>query len=166
MRNALMERSGYRATVWRDFFYRHDFKQPVNLMLSGDGPEARSLAISRGTPGQLVALQDSGAATDGAFAPFILTWRDASGHEHQVPARFPKTGESPQNTGEELPDFFHFASTLPTSSIDNATRFADLRQKRMHQKFVESFTKEYKWIKDITISVIAGSPAQSRLNPD
>ena len=35
-------------SIWRDYFYRLDWRRPISITLDGDGPEGRSLEISRG----------------------------------------------------------------------------------------------------------------------
>jgi AAA15 family ATPase/GTPase len=59
---------------------------------------------------------------------------------------------------EHLPDFFSFASTMIGGAVENATRFSELSKARKQRQFVELFVKEYPWIEDLSIEVLAGQP--------
>ena len=83
---------------------------------------------------------------------------DAKGKPHQaIPVVTPAGLQLPASS-EDLPDFFYISAGLPIGSIENATRFSEIRQSRRDRHFVETFTKEYDWIEDLSIEVAGGSP--------
>jgi AAA15 family ATPase/GTPase len=59
---------------------------------------------------------------------------------------------------EHLPDFFYFASPSIGNATENAGRFSELSKARRHRQFVDLFTKEYPWIEDLSIEVVAAQP--------
>ena len=56
-----------------------------------------------------------------------------------------------------------FRSMLPANqtipSVESADRFSSLSQSGKDREFVDILTKEYKWLEDLSIEVIAGVPA-------
>lgn len=145
--------------IWRDFFYRSDFSSPISLALSGDGIESRSLTISRVPADFLFPIGES-AGESIASAPVSFVWRDSVGREYRLIPQI-AAGQAIQmpDTGEDLPDFFHFAANQTVSSIETAGRFSDLSTRGQHQHFVDVFTREYPWVEEINIEVAAGAPA-------
>jgi ABC-type Mn2+/Zn2+ transport system ATPase subunit len=147
------------AAIWGDFFHQQDFHRPISLVLEGDSPEARSLTVFRGT-GELVLPLDKPSDESGFTASqFVFRWRDAAGHVRDIVPSITSSGLRLPDTGEDLPDFFHFPANQTISSVENAGRFSDLSKSRQHHQFVELFAKEYEWLEDINVEVVAGSPA-------
>ena len=92
-------------------------------------------------------------------SPVIFIWKDAKGVSHTVTPKFSAAGISLPDTGEDMPDFYYFAATVMVGSIENAGRFSELSKANRHKQFVQTFTKEYPWIRDLNVEVHAGSPA-------
>lgn len=136
--------------IFGEFFHKFDYLTPIRLSVKGDGPETRSLSISRGTPDK-----HSGGGT------IALTYKDSEGIERTLypDVTNPHPQEGFPETGEDLPNFFHFTSNRNPGSIETAGRFSDLSRARKQQEFVEVFANEYEWLQDINIEVIAGAPA-------
>ncbi len=144
--------------LWGDFFYEYDLHTPVVLTLFGDGSENRSLTISRGTEYTLpLSLPESEGGVAGN--PMVFKWVDSEGKEHAVTPRVTASGIQMRDTGEDLSNFFLFPSGQTISSIETAGRFSELSKAGSHHRFVEVFSQEYRWIKDISIEISAGSPA-------
>lgn len=61
------------------------------------------------------------------------------------------------NQEEDLPDFYYFPSGTAVSSTENAARFSTLSKARRERHFIEMFTREYKWIEDLSIEVLGGA---------
>ena len=133
--------------IWGDYFYEGDYKSPIQIQLTGDGPEARSLTITRNQ-------FPTTASTVG------LLFRNAQGKEKMLHPSFNAQGQVllPE-TGEDLPNFFYFASASTTGSVEQAARFSDMSKARSHAAFVKTLVSEYRWLQDLNIEVIAGSPA-------
>jgi len=91
-------------------------------------------------------------------APFQFIWTDHTGQERVAGAHVTPQGIQFGTTGEELPDFFFFAANQTVSAVENATRFSDLSRARRDRQFIQVFTKEYQWIEDLNIEVVAGAP--------
>ena len=144
--------------IWGDFFHDYSFKNPISIVLSGDGAEARSLVISRGKTEYFLPLSESEEAEISTSEPVVFTWKDSSGKEHQAIPKITSSGVEMPDTGEDMPDFFFFSANQNIASRENAGRFSDISRKKRHRQFVELFTKEYTWIDDISIEVSAGSP--------
>lgn len=144
--------------IWGDFFHNYNFQNPISLMLSGDGPEARSLVLSRGKTEYFLPLSESDEAEISSSEPVVFTWKDSNGKEHRAIPKITSSGVEMPDTGEDMPDFFYFAATHNIPSRENAGRFSDLSRKKRDRQFVELFTKEYTWIDDINIEVSAGAP--------
>lgn len=136
------------GALWGELFHNLSYREPIRLSLTGDGPESRSLIISRDEP-----------KPGGAPGAISLTYKDSEGTERILfPEIMSKSPEFPE-TGEDLPDFFYFPASGATGSIENAERFSDLSRARKQQDFVDLFANEYKWLQDLNIEVVAGSPA-------
>jgi ABC-type lipoprotein export system ATPase subunit len=143
--------------IWNDYFFGEDQRRTISITLNGTGPEARSLRIARGSSETLIPLKESEGS--GSVSKMQFHWKDANGKDHLVIPSVSDTGVSFPSTGEDLPDFFIFGSTATYSSTENADRFSELSRSNRQRQFVELFTKEYAWIKDLSIEVVAGSPA-------
>ena len=146
--------------AWGDFFHDSNMDKPIRLALSGDGPDGRSLEIARGAGETTLALTGgSGMPEPVSSSPVIFIWKDAKGVSHTVTPKFSAAGISLPDTGEDMPDFYYFAATVMVGSIENAGRFSELSKANRHKQFVQTFTKEYPWIRDLNVEVHAGSPA-------
>lgn len=134
--------------IWGELFHKLNYQEPIHLVLAGDGPENRSLTISRGT-----------SKEKGTPSAVSLTYKDSEGNERTFFPEITSKGPDFPGTGEDLPDFFYFSASTPTGSTENAGRFSDLSRAGKQQGFVEVFANEYKWLQDINIEVVAGAPA-------
>lgn len=146
--------------IFADLFYQKDMSKGVAIDLSGDGPEARSLFISRTHGGSLLfpllAIDQSVQVPGGQL---LFQWKDALGHTRQANFQVGPNGSVGfGSTGEDLPDFFYFASNQPVGSLETAAQFSELSRARRAKQFVEAFTKEYPWIEDLNIEVVGGAP--------
>lgn len=146
--------------IFGDFFYDRDLTVPIEVNLSGTGPEARALRVTYGGGSTMVLPLGPGGPVElgAASTPFAFTWRDHLGAERTVTAQIGPQGLQIGNTGEILPDFFLFPANQTIGSVENASRFSDLSNKRRAAQFVEIFTREFDWIEDLSIEVVAGSP--------
>lgn len=140
--------------LWGGFFHKNDMSEPISLTLVGDGPEGRSLEISRERSEASLNIGDSGGRRDAAIS---FTWKDGSGSLREAS---PSVGDKLTfpSTGEHMPDFFYYAANQTIGSVDVASRFSELSQLNKHRKFIELFSKEYSWIKDMNVEVYGGSP--------
>lgn len=145
--------------IWKDFFHNGDLNTPVQITLKGDGPETRSLQLSRTFIEEIKSLDGKTSETV-ISGPVAFTWTPYRGQQRTV---VPRIGSGNQvhlpETGEDHPNFFYFPASHPTSSIENAGRFSDLSKEGKHRKFVEAFKEQYPHITDMGIEVIAGAPA-------
>jgi AAA15 family ATPase/GTPase len=104
--------------IWKDYFYDLDMDQTISVVLSGNGAEARSVRIDRGSSETLVPLEESQPTNTKSAIKFH--WKDASGTEREVVPIVSNTGLQFPETGEDLPDFFFFASNQTYQSTENA----------------------------------------------
>ncbi len=144
--------------LWRDLFYRNDWEHPILIELKGTGTESRSVGVYRGESQLTIPLQADKIQEEIRTAPIVFQWRDSQGKNH---TRIPKLTPQGLQVGadqEDLPDFFLFAANQTISSSENAGRFSDLNRARLAKKFIELFTREYKWVELIHIEVQAGLP--------
>ena len=143
--------------IWKDYFYKLDMTRTISIKLHGNGPETRSLKIDRGPGETTLSLKDSKQTTSSSGVSFH--WTDEEGNEHDISPKISTAGIQFPDTGEHLPDFFFFASNQTYSSTENADRFSELSRAKQQKPFIELFTKEFEWIEDLSIEVIAGAPA-------
>jgi hypothetical protein len=142
--------------VWRDYFRKLDMSRSISVVLSGDGPEGRSVKIDRGQDDIFVPLEKDIPITISSSIRF--EWQDHAGRIAGAQPEFSTSGIKLPDTGEHLPDFFFLASNQIYSSAENADRFSSL-SKTKRRKFIEVFTKEYGWIEDLSIESRIGAPA-------
>ncbi|MEH2546364.1 ABC-type transport system involved in cytochrome c biogenesis ATPase subunit [Bradyrhizobium sp. AZCC 2262] len=142
--------------LWGDLFYNFNTRLPISIILSGSGPEARSVFINRGPAQTLIPLSDS--SSPGSSGSYNFVWKDHTGQEYDGSPMFKGTQLSFPPEREHLPDFFFFSSTSIGGAAENAARFSELSKARQHRRFVELFVKEYPWIEDLSIEVLAGQP--------
>ncbi|CAN5677598.1 ATP/GTP phosphatase [soil metagenome] len=138
-----------------DFFYNLDTKVPISIALFGDGPEARSLTITRGSGEALLPLEGGMPASVQSAIQF--TWTDSKGVERKANPEISLSTFKLPDTGEDLPNFFYFAANQVYSSLENAERFSGLSRAKRQRRFIEVFKKEYPWIEDMGIEIVAGS---------
>lgn len=143
--------------IWRDYFYDLDWNNSISVKLLGKGDEARSLDITR-TVSQLTIPLEGASSTEQTAGPLVFKWTDAKGKAHQASPTISNTGVQLTQSTEDLPDFFYMPAGTPIGSVENATRFSEIRQARRDKQFVATFTTEYDWIEDLSIEVSGGSP--------
>jgi Fe-S cluster assembly ATPase SufC len=153
--------------IWGDLFYGLNLRSPIEIKLTGLGPETRSVKISRGKSRVFVpATQRRGfrpvaAHSFSSSSEIGLTfeWHDADGLTHTYSPKITSKGIEIPGTEEDLPNYFFFASSVPTSSMDTATRFSILSRANQQEQFVELFKQQYDQIQDLSLEVVGGAPA-------
>lgn len=145
--------------IWRDFFYKRDWSRTISVELTGDGPEARAVRIVRGSPQLSIAIgEEPEEQSERMTAPITFEWRASDGTKHEATPRVSQNGVEFPGSDEDLPDFFFFAANQTLSSIENAGRFSELSQAGRLSDFIQTFTEEYPWIRDLSLEVVAGAP--------
>jgi AAA domain len=154
--------------IWGDLFYDLNTKSTIEIKLSGEGEEARSLKISHGAARTFVPTRQQTRGFRPGHAPPMITqseiglrfeWRDSRGLAHTyIPKITPRGIEIP-GSDEDLPDFFFFAASAPISSIETAGRFSVLSQSNQQREFVDLFKQQYSQIENLSIEVVGGAPA-------
>lgn len=144
--------------LWGEFFYLGNMKNPISISLSGNGPEARSLEIFKGTDQLIIPLGEDDSQSDNIFIPITLRWTDENGNTHDSRPVIHKTEIKFDPTGEDLPDFYFFGSAYTVSAAENADRFSRLSRRRKARPFVDSLIGAYDWIEDLSIEVSSGQP--------
>lgn len=145
--------------IWRDYFYGGDWQRTISIELTGDGPEARSVTLFRGSTQMSIPLAPDTEESEPLTSPICVVWHNSDGSEHTTFPKFSKSGMEYEGGDEDLPDFFLFAANQTTSSVESADRFSSLSRTGKAREFVDILTKEYKWLEDLSIEVIAGAPA-------
>jgi ABC-type lipoprotein export system ATPase subunit len=144
-------------SIWRDYFYNLDLSQSISVTLNGTGPEARSVWIDRGEGATLIPLNAELPASANSGIQFH--WKDHAGVVRSAGPEISTAGFKFPDTGEDLPDFFFFASNQTFSSSDNADRFSTLSREKK-KEFIKFFSDEYNnWIEDLSIESRVGAPA-------
>lgn len=144
--------------MWGGYFYRLDSRRPILVILSGDGPEARRLSMSRSQDELLVPLSDDARDDYGSSTPIAFVWTDSTGQDHRAVPQATSEGLKISPSNEDLPNFFLFSATHVVSSAENAARFSSLSRERRLPQFLNLFLDEFKWIEDLSIEVIGGAP--------
>ncbi len=153
--------------IFGDLFYNLDQSSPITIALGGSGPEARSLTLARGEPAlRIVPIgplgneeRVSGPELMRPLEPIVFDWRDSNGVHHMFSPKVSANGlEFGDVQAESLPDFFYFSSSVVGISTENAGRFSQLRKVKRTAQFVQTFTREYDWLEDLSIEVVAGAP--------
>lgn len=144
--------------IWGEYFYNGDMGRPITIAMSGDGPEARSLTIRRGSAQQTIPFDDK--LPNGIVSgPVTFVWKDHAGVYHEARPVMSQTGLQVPSTVENIPEvFFHFPSSGMSSSVENATRFSELSKARKQETFTQILKTEYPWLEDLRIEVVAGMP--------
>lgn len=134
-------------------------KSVTEIILSGSGPEVRTLRIVQGRR-DLIIPKDARAASDAQMlSPYIFEWVDAEGIAHPTRTKITNQGLEFEGTGEDnLPTWFFFPSQAPTPSAETAERFSELRRQRRSLKFIQTFTETFDWIEDISVESVGGTP--------
>lgn len=149
------------TALWGDMFHGMDETQPISIMLRGDGIEARSVMIRRGEGDMFssIGVASGEGISSRQVIPITFVWRDSEGREYSTTPRVGSDGlEFPVSGDFPVKDFFFIPSNQNLSSLENASRFSALSRARKADRFIEIFTKQYDWIEDIGIEVVAGIP--------
>lgn len=145
--------------VFGDLFYRWDWSRNISIQLQGDGIESRGVTVIRGAQQTSLPLGTASLSQNLQVVGGIkFIWRDSDGVERTAEPRISANGIDFAGTGENLPDFFLFASGRVPGSVENADRLSQLSQHRRLEQFVRTFIGEYDWIENLSIEVVAGSP--------
>jgi hypothetical protein len=147
-----------QEAIWKDLFFRGQWQKEIRVVLSGDGPEARSVKIHRGQSQLTIPLDASASKQETRTAPIIFDWTDFEGKHHVSVPTLDARGFQVAGGDEDLPNFFYFAANQTIGSGENAGRFSEMRRAGRGQAFVKLLTKEYPWITDLDIEVLAGAP--------
>lgn len=143
--------------VWRDYFYNGDWDRAINIQLTGNGPENRSVRVFRGPHESSLPLNAPVDVAESSGAQISLVWRDAGGAVHPGYSRM-ASGQLKFEGGEEdLPDFLFFYSNVTIGSAENAQRFSDLSKSKRVLEFIKSFSDEYEQIESLNIELVAGA---------
>src|ERR1019366_7298918 len=148
-------RTRIENSLWGDFFYRGDFGRTITLHVDGDGVDNRTLSMRRAVSTSLTLSEDGQAET--VEGPVLFKWTDARGHERSVMPLIANGALQFPDTGEDLPDFFHFPANSAVGTGELALHFSDLTSKGAVEEFIETFSKEYPRIADIKLLIHGGS---------
>ena len=143
--------------IWRDYFFNGDWTKTVSIDLTGDGPEARSVKIFRGSSQMSLPLTGVANQNEEISGAITVVWRDSVGLDHKAQSKIGRTIDF-EGTSEDLSGFFYFPSNGSIGSVENAGRFSELSRAQNAEEFVKIFTTEYNWIDNLAIEVIAGAP--------
>ncbi len=153
--------------LFGDLFFGFNSKSTIEVSLRGTGPSARSVRISRGASSSFQPVNTIAGTVifnaeldTAAPSPSLrFEWTDSAGGKHTLVARVQKDGVSFEGDAEELPDFSYFSTNMPGGSTENAQRLSEISRANRREEFVRVFASQYPWIKDLSIEVLAGSPA-------
>ncbi len=144
--------------IFGDLFSDRDTRAPISIVLNGDGDENRSVTLSRGPSSSVLPLGDSPGNAISTL-PIRFTWHAADGREHEVAPSIGGSTLTFPDTGEDLADFFFIPTHGMTGSVEMANRFSDLSAMGRRDEFVRFISREYPWIKGLSIEAVAGAPA-------
>jgi ABC-type lipoprotein export system ATPase subunit len=144
--------------LWQNLFFEQDWTRSISVELRGDGPEARSVYVSRGKAQLTIPLESKDETDESRTAPITFRWKDAAGALHEQLPIVGARGLELRQSDEVLPNFFYFAANQTVPSLENAERFSILRRTGRADKFVKMVRQEYPWIKHLDIEVEAGAP--------
>jgi AAA15 family ATPase/GTPase len=148
------------SALWEDFFYNRDMSQSIILEIFGEGDENRSLIISKNSSGiTTLPLNMEDSNSFNSSAPITFNWRNQAGTSHVLHPKITQNGIELPETGEDLPNFFHFSANQTIPAMENVNRFSELSRSNKQEEFVKLFSNEYDFIKNINIEVNGGSPA-------
>jgi hypothetical protein len=97
-------------------------------------------------------------AVSNGFLPFSFVWKSHTGKEYALTPYFLNSNIQFPTTGEELTRFFYYPSTQPINSTETAALFSQLSKSFNEREFKKLFSKEFSFIKDISIEITGGSP--------
>jgi hypothetical protein len=138
--------------------YAGNWQRQIQIELAGDGPESRSVIVYRGRSQLTIPLGSSSKEEETRTTPIVFDWKDFEGKHHVRTPKIGSRGLEIEGSDEDLLDFFYFAASQTIGSSENAGRFSEMRRAGRGPAFVKLLTKEYKWIRDLAIEVVAGSP--------
>jgi ABC-type transport system involved in cytochrome c biogenesis ATPase subunit len=144
--------------LWKDLFFAGNWSHQVQIELAGDGPESRSVTIYHGRSQLTIPLDTSGKEEETRTTPIVFDWKDFEGKHHERIPKIGPRGLEIEGSDEDLPYFFYFSGSQIVGSSESAGRFSDLRRAGRGPTFIKLLTKAYKWIRDLDIEVVAGSP--------
>jgi energy-coupling factor transporter ATP-binding protein EcfA2 len=149
--------------IFGDLFFDRDFKRTVSVVLSGFGPEARSLRIYRGAgsslePSSILPINMAGFSSSSSLS-FKFEWTDAQQQTRIVSPQVSPSGLQVGGTGEDLPGFFFFPSGQTVSAMETAQRFSELSRSRKEKSFIDFFCNQYEWIENLSLEIVGGSAA-------
>jgi len=144
--------------LWRSLFYKGDWDRQIKVQLSGDGPESRSVYVMHGQQQLSIPLNETDIGDESISAPINFIWRNHLGREFTITPTVKKDTIEMVGTEEDNPDFFLFPANQLISSSETASRFSMLSRRGGTGRFVRMLSKEYPFIKDISIEVEAGQP--------
>ena len=68
--------------MWRDLFYKGEWDSPINVELSGDGAENRTVTVSRGSNTELVIpFEETTRPSEGRTVGMTFRWKNSSGRD-------------------------------------------------------------------------------------
>jgi energy-coupling factor transporter ATP-binding protein EcfA2 len=144
--------------IWRDLFYKRRWDEPISVRLRADGADNRSVTVSRGGGELLIPLSELEKETPRRSASLVFEWKNAAGETRSFRPRFASQGFVYREQEEDLPDFFYFAANQIIPAEESAQRFSEIGFEGRRGEFIQFFTREYPWLDDLSIEVIAGSP--------
>lgn len=128
------------------------------IRLEADGPEARTLKISRGRGDIRIPKGAKTAAGAEVISPIIFEWTDSKGHKHPTGIRISDKGIEFESTEEILPTWLLFAAQQTVYPRETAARFSILRKEARDKDFIEAFRSIYPWISDVSVETAGGGP--------
>ena len=150
-------RDRIEAGLWGDFFHNFDFYAPVSLRLVGDGEEARSLVMTKTYP-QITLPLDGVSGSEMVQGPVLLTWTDGRGRPRAVQPQVTAQGLVFPDTGEDLPNFHHYAANQTVGSSEVAFLFSEISKFGDDIAFISEFSAIYENVKNVSIQIHAGAP--------
>ena len=151
--------SGIVEAIWKDFFYARDWNQETTIKLDGDGPEARSVTLTRRQSQQSIPLSFDTEKEEPSASPVQVIWRDSAGIEHIHAPKVTQKGLEFETSSEIVPDFFLFSANQQVGAAENVERFSALSRKGKLTDFVKIWAQEFPWIENLSIEVEGGAPA-------
>jgi ABC-type transport system involved in cytochrome c biogenesis ATPase subunit len=144
--------------LWKNLFFASNWQRQIQIELAGDGPESRSVTVYRGRSQLTIPLELTDREEETRTTPIVFDWKDFEGNHHVRSPKISPKGLEIEGSDENLPDFFYFPASQTIGSSENAGRFSEIRRAGRGPAFVKLLTREYKWIRDLDIEVVAGSP--------
>src|ERR1700722_10831215 len=133
-------KSRIEKALWGDFFFNNDASRSITLTVAGDGDENRSLLISRIQSQISLPFGPEESAT--VVGPIMFQWGDANGVPHPAIPQISAAGMQLPETGEDMPNFFHFPASQMVGTSELAATFSDLISQGLDRQFIEVFGRE------------------------